>query len=179
MLGIDASIANAFRRILISEIPTVAIETVYLHNNTSIVQDEVLAHRLGLIPIAVEPNDFKDLIRQPDGSVNRCVNCCSQCRVFYLFFFEQSRKNENLCQILTLALFDFSVPPFPSFFSFFFFLSSRTDDNTLVFTLHVQCKAKQGRKPGRIDPDYNDLVREKYFYILQLGICLIFLHFLF
>ena len=63
--------------------------------------------------------------------------------------------------------------------SSFFFLSSRTDDNTLVFTLHVQCKAKQGRKPGRIDPDYNDLVREKYFYIIQLGICLIFLHFLF
>ena len=147
MLGIDASIANAFRRILISEIPTVAIETVYLHNNTSIVQDEVLAHRLGLIPIAVEPNDFKDLIRQPDGSVNRCVNCCSQCRVFYLFFFEQSRKNENLCQILTLAMFDFSVPPFPSFFFFlllvlfflplspFFFLSSFFPPSSSFFFL--------------------------------------------
>lgn len=28
-----------------------AIEKVYIANNTSIVQDEVLAHRLGLIPI--------------------------------------------------------------------------------------------------------------------------------
>jgi DNA-directed RNA polymerase I and III subunit RPAC1 len=50
LIGIDASIANAFRRILISEIPTLAIETVFIHNNTSVIQDEVLAHRLGLIP---------------------------------------------------------------------------------------------------------------------------------
>ncbi|KAI1088840.1 DNA-directed RNA polymerase [Rostrohypoxylon terebratum] len=50
LIGVDASIANAFRRILIAEIPTLAIDTVFVHNNTSVVQDEVLAHRLGLIP---------------------------------------------------------------------------------------------------------------------------------
>lgn len=50
LIGIDASVANAFRRIMISEIPTLAIETVYIENNTSVIQDEVLAHRLGLIP---------------------------------------------------------------------------------------------------------------------------------
>lgn len=50
LIGIDASAANAFRRICISEIPTLAIETVFMHNNTSVIQDEVLAHRLGLIP---------------------------------------------------------------------------------------------------------------------------------
>ena len=51
LIGIDASIANAFRRILLSEIPTVAIEYVFVHNNTSIVQDEILAQRLGLVPL--------------------------------------------------------------------------------------------------------------------------------
>ncbi|KAL9604808.1 MAG: hypothetical protein Q9219_000256 [cf. Caloplaca sp. 3 TL-2023] len=51
LIGIDASIANAFRRILLAEIPTLAIEYVFVHNNTSIVQDEVLAHRLGLVPL--------------------------------------------------------------------------------------------------------------------------------
>lgn len=51
LIGIDASIANAFRRIMIAEIPTLAIEYVYIHNNTSIVQDEVLAARLGLVPL--------------------------------------------------------------------------------------------------------------------------------
>jgi DNA-directed RNA polymerases I and III subunit RPAC1 len=51
LIGVDASIANAFRRILMAEIPTLAFEDVYVMNNTSIVQDEVLAHRLGLIPL--------------------------------------------------------------------------------------------------------------------------------
>lgn len=59
MIGIDASIANAFRRILIAEVPTMAIEKVHMYNNTSIVQDEVLAHRLGLIPIKADPRAFE------------------------------------------------------------------------------------------------------------------------
>lgn len=51
LIGIDAAVANAFRRILIAEIPTLAIEYVFVHNNTSIIQDEVLAQRLGLVPL--------------------------------------------------------------------------------------------------------------------------------
>lgn len=51
----DVSFVNALRRILLAEIPTVAIETVYMWNNTSIIHDEVLAHRLGLIPIHMDP----------------------------------------------------------------------------------------------------------------------------
>lgn len=51
LIGVDASIANAFRRILLSELPTLAIEDVFIYENTSIIQDEVLAHRLGLIPL--------------------------------------------------------------------------------------------------------------------------------
>ena len=58
LVGVDASIANAFRRILIAEVPTMAIETVYVFNNTSVIQDEVLAHRLGLIPIKADPGKF-------------------------------------------------------------------------------------------------------------------------
>ncbi|XP_058115324.1 uncharacterized protein LOC131258205 [Magnolia sinica] len=59
MIGIDASLANAFRRILIAELPTMAIEKVFVANNTSVVQDEVLAHRLGLIPIKADPRLFE------------------------------------------------------------------------------------------------------------------------
>ncbi|XP_069578683.1 DNA-directed RNA polymerases I and III subunit RPAC1 isoform X1 [Brachyistius frenatus] len=59
MVGIDAAIANAFRRILLAEVPTMAIEKVFVYNNTSIVQDEVLAHRLGLIPIRADPRLFE------------------------------------------------------------------------------------------------------------------------
>ena len=51
LVGLDASIANAFRRILLAEVLSLAIETVYVTNNTSVIADEVLAHRLGLVPL--------------------------------------------------------------------------------------------------------------------------------
>lgn len=50
LIGVDASIANAYRRMIIAEIPSLAIEYVFVNNNTSIIQDEVLAQRLGLVP---------------------------------------------------------------------------------------------------------------------------------
>ena len=36
-----------------------AIEKVYVYNNTSVIQDEVLAHRLGLLPLKANPHLFK------------------------------------------------------------------------------------------------------------------------
>lgn len=56
LIGIDASLANAFRRIMISEVPSVAIENVFIEMNTSVIQDEVLAQRLGLVPIMMSPD---------------------------------------------------------------------------------------------------------------------------
>ena len=55
VVGIDPSLANALRRIMIAELPTVAIEHVYVVDNTSIVACEILAHRLGLVPLALDP----------------------------------------------------------------------------------------------------------------------------
>jgi len=55
IVGVDASIANALRRVLMAEVPTVAVENVYIWNNTSLVQDEVLSQRLGLIPLQIDP----------------------------------------------------------------------------------------------------------------------------
>lgn len=48
------------------KVPTVAIETVYVWNNTSIVQDEVLAQRLGLIPLAIDPRKLQMKQGTPD-----------------------------------------------------------------------------------------------------------------
>jgi len=38
MVGVDPSLPNALRRILISEVPSMAIEKVHIFNNTSIIQ---------------------------------------------------------------------------------------------------------------------------------------------
>lgn len=59
LIGCLPSIANAFRRLMLSEVPSMAIEKVYMYNNTSIIQDEVLAHRLGLIPLKANPRHFE------------------------------------------------------------------------------------------------------------------------
>ena len=59
MIGVDPAFANAVRRILISDVPSMAIEKVFIYNNTSIVQDEILSHRLGLIPLKADPRLFQ------------------------------------------------------------------------------------------------------------------------
>ena len=57
--GAEPPLANALRRIMISEIPTLAIEKVELWQNTSVIPDENLAHRIGLVPIKVDPRLFE------------------------------------------------------------------------------------------------------------------------
>ncbi|MEK6929022.1 MAG: DNA-directed RNA polymerase subunit D [Nanoarchaeota archaeon] len=52
-LEITESLANAIRR-SVAEVPTLAIDDVEIFKNDSAVYDEVLAHRLGLIPLKTE-----------------------------------------------------------------------------------------------------------------------------
>ena len=68
LVGIDAATANALRRIIIAEIPTMALHKVLMYQNTSVVPDELLVHRLGLIPILADPNDFES--RQENVDLN-------------------------------------------------------------------------------------------------------------
>ena len=54
-----------------------AIEEVFIMNNTSILQDEVLAHRIGLIPIAADPALFIDrsgLDRVANNTIVFCLD---------------------------------------------------------------------------------------------------------
>ena len=40
LIGVDVSFANALRRIMIAEVPTMALEHVYMWNNTGLIHDE-------------------------------------------------------------------------------------------------------------------------------------------
>jgi DNA-directed RNA polymerase subunit D len=56
--GASPGFANAFRRAMIGDVPTLAIEDVRIYDNTSALFDEMLAHRIGLIPIKTDLDTY-------------------------------------------------------------------------------------------------------------------------
>ena len=52
--GIPLQYANALRRICLNGVPIYAIDTVDMMENSSVMADEGIAHRLGLIPLKTE-----------------------------------------------------------------------------------------------------------------------------
>ncbi len=50
--------ANTLRRLMIDEVPTMAIEDVEFVKNNSILYDEIIAHRLGLIPLKTDLKSY-------------------------------------------------------------------------------------------------------------------------
>lgn len=59
LVNVDCSFANALRRILIGEVPTLAVKEIILRDNDSVFPDEFLAHRLGLVPLRADPEMFE------------------------------------------------------------------------------------------------------------------------
>src|SRR3989338_8883415 len=50
--------ANTLRRIMIEEVPVMAIEEVEFRKNNSILYDEMIAHRLGLLPLSTDLKSY-------------------------------------------------------------------------------------------------------------------------
>jgi len=49
--GVDVAFANALRRTMVSEVPIMTIDDIFYFDNSSLVPDELLAHRIGLVPL--------------------------------------------------------------------------------------------------------------------------------
>jgi len=65
------SLWKFFHFLVVHQVPTVAIEHVYVWNNTSVIQDEVLAQRIGLIPLNVDPSFFEFKSDAQDQATDR------------------------------------------------------------------------------------------------------------
>ncbi|MBW2967750.1 DNA-directed RNA polymerase subunit D [Candidatus Woesearchaeota archaeon] len=52
--GASPAFVNMLRKSIIDEVPTMAIEDVEFRKNSSVLYDEIIAHRLGLIPLVTD-----------------------------------------------------------------------------------------------------------------------------
>jgi len=75
---VDSSIANALRRCMIAEVPTLAIDMVEFHNNSTVLFDEFLAHRLGLVPLTSHQVKEYKYSRECD-----CEEACERCSITF------------------------------------------------------------------------------------------------
>jgi DNA-directed RNA polymerase subunit D len=87
----DAStaFANALRRIMISEVPVMAIDDVMILENNSVMYDEILAHRLGLVPVTTDQS-----YNLPEECTCKSELGCEKCRASLSLEIEASEAAE-------------------------------------------------------------------------------------
>jgi DNA-directed RNA polymerase subunit D len=74
--GVTPGFANELRKIMMVEVPTMAIEWVDFKKNDSVLNDEIVANRLGQIPLTFEKKAY-DL-----NAICKCESKgCSRCQV--------------------------------------------------------------------------------------------------
>ncbi len=73
----DVPLINALRRIALAQVPSMAIDEVVMIENSSILQDEIIAHRLGLTPLKTDLDSYN----LPEECKCESEFGCNLCRV--------------------------------------------------------------------------------------------------
>jgi DNA-directed RNA polymerase II subunit RPB3 len=133
--NVDLGVANALRRVMISEVPTIAIDLVEIEMNTTCLPDEFLAHRMGLIPLSShEVNRFK---------YTRDCNCFDNCPECSVELFLNVKCTENSKNVTTRDLISNDPLVAPVF-------KDSSDEGILIVKmrrnqeLKMKCIAKKG-----------------------------------
>lgn len=88
--NIPRQYVNSLRRLAISEVPTLAIDDVVILENSSVMHDEAVAHRLGLIPLRTDLDRFV----MPHDCDCKSTLGCSKCRVLLVLDSEATDKTK-------------------------------------------------------------------------------------
>ena len=56
--GVNTAFANSLRRTMMSEVPTMTIEDIFYFDNSSLVPDEILANRIGFVPLKTDLDSY-------------------------------------------------------------------------------------------------------------------------
>jgi DNA-directed RNA polymerase II subunit RPB3 len=94
--NVDSSVANAIRRVVISEVPTLAIDIVTFESNSTFQQEEYLAHRLGLIPICSTSKQLSIHENFVEARYCNCPDECPRCSVRFECDVNYTQKVEQM-----------------------------------------------------------------------------------
>jgi DNA-directed RNA polymerase subunit D len=72
--GVDPAIVNGLRRSMLADVPTMAIDHVKMYDNTSVLFDEQIALRMGLLPFTTDLDSYV-LPEECDCKGEGCTKC--------------------------------------------------------------------------------------------------------
>ncbi len=90
--GTDVPFINALRRIVIAQVPCMAIDEVVMIENSSVLQDEIIALRLGLIPLKTDLDSYN----LPEECSCKSEFGCNLCRVSFTLDAEAKEETRTV-----------------------------------------------------------------------------------
>lgn len=86
--GVNVPFVNALRRIMLTEVPAMAIDELVILENSSMLNDEILAHRMGFIPLKTDLDSYN----LPEECTCKSEFGCNLCRLTLTLEAEAAEK---------------------------------------------------------------------------------------